>query len=215
MEKTILSMLLLGIVVLAGCALHPAANNTVVQNETQSYSVAQARILGVNPYTNDTDGDGIPDKADQHPNQVDIPVNPSTGPVGFKIVSAIVENNVDAAGSSAPDHLEITLQSTTDKDLNNMAVFYSITDLSTNKSESYLVKLNGFTLKAHATETIHFDAQKEYNEQFPQNHYAANPNSIYYLSKDSLKFKVMINAEGYEAQNIEITKDAGGAEQPD
>ncbi len=134
----------------------------------------------------------------------------STGPVGFKIEQALVENNVDPiTNKPAPDHLEITLVNTIDKDISNLSVYYSITDLKNAKNESYSANLDGFTLKAHETQTIHFDNGNE------TNHFWVNTFSMYYLGTDPLQFNITVNAEGYQAQTIDVKKDAGGAEAPD
>jgi hypothetical protein len=134
----------------------------------------------------------------------------SNGPVSFKIQQAVVENNVDpTSNKGVSDHLEITLLNTIDKDISNINVGYSITDLKNSKNESYSVKLEGFSLKAHETQTIHFDNENK------TNHFWANPYSMYYLSTDSLQFNIIVNAEGYQGQTISVKKDAGGAEQVD
>ncbi len=130
--------------------------------------------------------------------------------VGFKIQQAIVENNVDPVTNKVvSDHLEIILLNTIDKDISNLSVDYSITDLKTSKKESYSVKLEGFTLKAHDTQSVHFDNENK------TNHFWVNSYSMYYLSTNSLQFNIAVNAEGYQAQIIDVKKDAGGAEQVD
>lgn len=133
----------------------------------------------------------------------------STGSQGFKI-SAIVENNVDpATGQAAPDHLEITLTNTINKDISNFTVYYSITDLKTNQKEEYSLNLDNFVLKTGETRIIHIDGENK------ADHYPVNKYSLYYLSQDQLKFVVDINSQGYKGQETTVNKNAGGAEQPD
>ncbi len=225
---------MIGIIILAGCSNQnlTSQNYGIAQNnatntgnnkntsssstgDTTPYGLVQAKILGLNPYSNDTDGDGVPDKQDSNPNQADMTIT-SSGSDGFAISSAIVENNVDpTTQTGVSDHLEITLHSTAASDIKNVRVYYSIKDITNGRTESYIVPLSGFVLKAGSTETIHFDAQKSANEQFPQNHFAANPNSMYYLNSNALEFNIIIAADGYNAQTIKVTKAAGGAEQAD
>jgi len=140
--------------------------------------------------------------------QTNLPL--SNGPVGFKIQQALVENNVDpVTNKDVSDHLEITLLNTIDKDISNLSVDYSITDLRNSKKESYSAKLEGFILKSKETQTIHFDNENK------TNHFWVNSYSMYYLSTDPLQFSITVSAEGYQAQTINVKKDAGGAEAPD
>jgi hypothetical protein len=168
------------------------------------------KVLGTDPLNPDTDGDGINDMQDKTPTIADTQFQPSTGPVGFKIVNLMVENNYDpVAKHDAPDHLEIELQNTSGKDISNLVAYYTITDSTSNQKEAYVNPLNGLTLKAGETKSIHFDQAEG------ANHFRANPNGLYYTSKNELRFSVTISTSGYEAQNAEVKKDAGGAEVPD
>ncbi|VVB95516.1 Uncharacterised protein [uncultured archaeon] len=200
------------IVILSGCT---APQKTQYNGSNQVKTLTEIpdnakKLLGLDPMSNDTDGDGVDDLNDSTPTFADVPLQASTGPVGFRIQSILVENNYDeAAKQAAPDHLELVLQSTTGKDIGNLTVYYIITDAKINKTESYIKPLKGFVLKANEIRTIHFDAGQK------PDHFRANPNSIYYTTKDELNFTVTINADGYEAQTIQVKKDAGGAESPD
>jgi hypothetical protein len=134
----------------------------------------------------------------------------STGPEGFKIEQALVENNEDPMTRKAvPDHLEITIKNTIDKNISNITVDYLIEDAKTNKNESYHANLENFTLKSKETRTIHFDNEDK------TDHFWVNKYSLYYISQDPLKFTVTVNSNGYKSQSIIINKDAGGAEQAD
>lgn len=173
-------------------------------------------VLGTNPYNPDTDGDGIPDLQDKDPTLAP-PLASSKGLEGFKIAQAIVENNYDiTAKKVVADHLEIELQNMVGRDIANMTVQYTIYDANTNKTESYIVNLTGFTLKANQTQSIHFDKQTNDFVVDPiGGRYGANPNSMYYTSKDGLNFTILVNADGYLGQTTKVNKDPGGSEQLD
>ena len=168
------------------------------------------QVLGTDPLNPDTDGDGINDMQDKNPTIADTQFQPSTGSVGFKITNLMVENNYDPlAKKDAPDHLEVELKNTAGKDINNLVAYYTVTDLTTNRMETYIHPLDGLTLKAGETKSIHFDQAEG------PGHFRANPNGLYTTSKNELRFSVTISASGYEAQTAEVKKDAGGAETAD
>ncbi len=210
-----LVLLLSAIVILSGCTAPQKTEDTqyngsnLVKKPNEIPDNAK-KLLGIDPMSNDTDGDGVDDLNDSTPTFADVPPQASTGPVGFRIQNILVENNYDeVTKQAAPDHLELVLQSTTSKDISNLTVYYIISDAKINKTESYIKPLKGFVLKANEIRTIHFDAGQK------PDHFRANPNSIYYTTKDELNFTVTINADGYAAQTIQVKKDAGGAEAPD
>jgi hypothetical protein len=183
---------------------------TLLDSDGDGIPDSAEKVLGTDPLNNDTDGDGVDDKQDTTPTFVDVPPQPSTGPEGFKIQDILVENNYDQqAKKDAPDHLELVLQSTTDKDITNMSAYYIITDAKTGQKESYIIPLKDFTLKASETRSIHFDDGNK------PDHFRANPNGIYHTTQDELNFEVTINAKGYAAETAQVTKAAGGAEAPD
>jgi hypothetical protein len=168
------------------------------------------KVLGTDPQNSDTDGDSVNDMQDDTPTIADIQFQPSTGPVGFKITNLLVENNYDPVlKHDAPDHLEIELWNTAGEDISNLVAYYTITDSKSNQKEAYIHPLDSLTLYTGETISIHFDQAEGVN------HFRANPNSLYYTSKNELSFSVTISANGYEAQSAEVKKDAGGAEVPD
>jgi hypothetical protein len=207
-----LALLLSAIVILSGCTAPQKTQGTQDNGTNQVKTLNEIpdsakKLLGIDPMSNDTDGDGVDDLNDSTPTFADVPPQASTGPVGFRIQNIIVENNYDeVAKKDASDHLELVLQSTTSKDIHDLTAYYIIMDDKINKTESYIKPLTGFVLKANETRTIHFDAGQK------PDHFRANPNSIYYTTKDGLNFTVTINADGYAAQTIQVKKDAGGAE---
>ena len=128
---------------------------------------------------------------------------------GFSISSAIVENNTDASGKVVNDHLEFKLINTSGKDLSNFEIYYTITDLVTNKKEGYFKPLTGFVLKSGQSQTIHLDNLSG------EGHFSSNKNSIYYTSANKLQFDVIVSTPGYKVQTVQVFKDAGGAEVKD
>lgn len=210
-----LVLLVLSIVILSGCTAPQKTQDTQYNEKNQVKTLAEIpdnakKLMGIDPMGNDTDGDGVDDLNESTPTFVDVPPQASRGPMGFRIQNILVENNYDeVAKKDAPDHLELVLKSTSNKDIHNLTAYYIIKDAKINKTESYIKPLTGFVLKADETRTIHFDVGQK------PDHFRANPNSIYYTTKDELDFTVIINADGYAAQTIKVKKDAGGAEASD
>ena len=168
------------------------------------------KVLGTDPLNPDTDGDGINDKADKKTVNVDHKVMPSTGVDDFVITKVLVEDNYDPSKKrDAPDHLEIWLKNTDDKDIRKFQVYYTITDVKTRKTQSYLIALTGFVLKSRESKKVHIDISGK------KGHFRANPNSLYYTSANQRKVKVLVIAPGHKAKATVVKKDAGGAEVPD
>jgi hypothetical protein len=167
-------------------------------------------LLGTNPQNPDTDGDGIQDLEDPNPTLVEPAPQAATGTIGFKINDLLVENNYDTvAKKDADDHLEILLENTTQTSLSGFSVYFTITDLTTQEKQSYLVPLTDFSLNPGETKPIHIDLSNA------PNHYAANPNSMLYTSQNERQVEVMVMADGYASVTTSVKKDAGGAETAD
>ena len=128
---------------------------------------------------------------------------------GFVISNSLVENNTDKVGKVIDDHLELALKNTVGKDLADFEVYYAITDTVTNQKEGYYKKLTGFVLKSGETRGVHFDNGTD------TGHFKANKDSLYYKSPNKLTFDVTVSSAGYKIQTVQISKDAGGAEQND
>jgi hypothetical protein len=127
----------------------------------------------------------------------------STGPVGFRIQSILVENNYDkVVKKDVPDHLNLLLEIIINKDIDNLKTYYIITDTKLKQDRIVHKALNGFVLTANETRTIHFDAGQK------PGHFRDNPNSINYTTNDEPNFTVTINADGYRGQTIQVKKDA-------
>jgi hypothetical protein len=128
---------------------------------------------------------------------------------GLVIVSGLVENNIDAQGKVTDDHLELVLKNTSTQDMSNFEVYYTVTDLTTAKSEGYYKKLTGFVLKGGESKSVHFDGKNEVN------HFGINKDGLYFTSKNKLQFNVQVSTPGFQVAHLQITKDAGGAETKD
>jgi hypothetical protein len=135
--------------------------------------------------------------------------NTSTAP-GLAIVQVLVEDNVDpATGGDAPDHLELLLRNDSAAELSGFVVYYEITDLTTGAKEGYCSALAGFTIAAGAERTAHFDNTGQ-PDHFPDNEF-----SLYHQSLNEMQVDVTVSANGVAPQTASVTKDAGGAENPD
>jgi hypothetical protein len=210
----VVAVLLVGIGVLAGCTTkqtnNPTAPGNTVDSDKDGIPDTAEKTLGTDPLNPDTDGDGINDTADSHPTIYDGQISESTGIDDFSIKEIIVENNYDPlTKTDAPDHLEIVLVNNVSQNISNFEVFYTITDLKTNQTQSTLLPLNGFILGSNQEKSVHIDVSGK------EGHFRANPNSIYYTSMNQLQFVVLINAQGHRAQRATVKKDAGGTEGPE
>lgn len=140
-----------------------------------------------------------------YPNQIK---NVSTT-TGLSIVSGLVENNIDAAGKVTDDHLELLLKNLSSTDMSNFEVYYTVTDLVTNKSEGYYKKLTGLIIPHNTSTTIHFDQKSGLG------HFGVNKDGLYFTSKNKLRFNIEVSTQGFQVAHLEIFKDAGGAEVKD
>jgi hypothetical protein len=166
-------------------------------------------ILGTDPLNADTDGDGVNDLKDKQPVNAENTIAQTGKPNGFTF-TGIVENNIDAATrKDEPDHLELEIKNTSAESLNNLAVYFSIKDEGTGKTESYMKSLDGLVIKSGEVASVNFDDGKT------TGHFRFNPNSFYYTSTNAKTFEVEVSAGGFAPAKIEIKKDQGGAEQPD
>ncbi|KJR49443.1 hypothetical protein UF75_0283 [Desulfosporosinus sp. I2] len=163
------------------------------------------KTYGTNFLAADTDGDGVTDKTDKDPLFTpNLIKETSTTALPVKVKDARVEDNVNAN-----DHLEIALTNTGKTDLKNFDTYFTVTDTVTKKQEGYYVKMNGFTLEAGATKTLHFDNKKG------DLHYNGNANGIYGTSKNEVLFQGQIHATGYAPIDFSAKKSKGTAEVKD
>ncbi len=168
------------------------------------------KTLGTDPNNADTNGDGVSDLQDKNPTFTLNPIKNSSMKLGFKIVEALVENNVDPVTKKiANDHLELTVKNISGQDLTNFEFYYSVTDSTSGKKEGYYKVLTSFVLKKGETKSIHFDNLKG------DGHFSVNPNSIYYTTSAAKVFDLSLSVPGFELQGLVINKDPGGSEKAD
>lgn len=139
-----------------------------------------------------------------------VPKNPisntATAP-GLTITKALVENNVSPdTGKGIPDHLEITLKNTTAKPLDQIGVYYKITDPAKKVSEGYFTKLDQITIAAGASQVVNFD------ETAGKGHFPVNKYSLYYTDKNALVVDITASAPNVKPATFTVKKDSGGAE---
>jgi hypothetical protein len=133
--------------------------------------------------------------------------NAATAP-GLTIANALVENNVDAeTGKDVDDHLEITLENTTSRPLDDIEIYYKIIDKAKNLSEGYYSKLDGFVIPSGGTRVAHFDNTGQ-KDHFPVNEY-----SLYYVDANELTVAVTASSRGTKPATFTVTKDAADAEE--
>ena len=163
------------------------------------------KTYGTNPYIADTDGDGANDKQDKAPVLAENPIKESSNTLlPIKIKDARVEDNATA------DHLEIALTNTGKDELKSFDIYCTITDKVDNNKEAYYQKLDGLSIKAGETKTIHFD-----NKVKEQGHYYGNMNGLYGTSKNGLTFNVLLHNSGYKPLEFSVDKAKGTAEVAD
>lgn len=132
--------------------------------------------------------------------------NTSTAP-GLTITKVLVENNVAAdTGKAVDDHLEIALRNTSAKPLDQIGIYYKVTDRTTGASEGYYTELDGFAIQPGATRIVHFDNTGA-TDHFPVNRYG-----LYYTDKNALVVDVTASAPTVKVATFTVRKDAGGAE---
>lgn len=152
---------------------------------------------------------GSSDPQDIVPGTYKNEINNTSTEAGLVIVSGLVENNVDSNNKAVDDHLELVLKNSSQKDMSDFEVYYTVTDTITQKNEGYYKKLISFILKAGETQSVHFDNKSGLN------HFGVNTNAMYFTSVNELQFDVEVSTPGFKTANIQIKKDAGGAEVKD
>lgn len=193
------------IIILAKGSSGSKNSNTTLNNTNQSSN----QVVDKNTHQQNVTSTTSNDPQDIVPGLYKNMITNNSTVSGLTIVSGLVENNLDTNGKPTNDHLELVLKNSSKIDMKNLEVYYTITDLSTQKKEGYYKKLAGFTLKAGRTETIHFDNKTGIN------HFGLNTNGMYFTGRNKMQFNVQVSAPGFKIATIQIAKDAGGAEQKD
>ncbi|MGI8729006.1 MAG: hypothetical protein ACR2LK_03290 [Solirubrobacteraceae bacterium] len=181
-------------------------------------AVTAAAVGGCGSSSKDTGGDGgakatnTPGAGAPAAGKAVLPVaanpiaNTSSAP-GLTITKALVENNVSpATGKDVSDHLEVALKNTSAKPLDQIEVYYKITDPTKSVSEAYYTKLAGFSIAPGMSRVAHFD------NTGATDHYPVNKFSLYYVDKNELVVDVIASAPGVKQATFKVKKDSGGAE---
>ena len=135
------------------------------------------------------------------------PISNNSTASGLTISKVLVENNVAAdTGKAVGDHLEIALANTSTKPLDQIAIYYKITDKAKATSEGYYTKLDGVTIEPGTTRVVHFD------NTGATGHYPVNKYSLYYTDKNALLIDVTASSPNVKVATFSVKKDAGGAE---
>ena len=193
-------ILAMSIALLAGCGRNAAQTPETQTNAAQNAGSNSGDVQGT-----DTDGDGVNDKQDNQPTFAENPIKEAgTADLPIAIKDARVEDN--ATG----DHLEISITNTGKDDLTNLDIYYTVTDKVANKSEAYYAKLDGLSIKAGETQTIHFD-----NDVSKPGHYYGNMNGLYGTSANGLTFDVTLHGAGCKPYVFTVEKAKGTAEVAD
>ena len=135
------------------------------------------------------------------------PISNNSAAAGLTISKVLVENNVAAdTGKAVGDHLEIALKNTSTKPLDQIAIYYKITDKAKATSEGYYTKLDGVAIAPGATRVVHFDSTGA------SDHYPVNKYSLYYTDKNALVVDVTASSPNVKVATFSVKKGAGGAE---
>lgn len=178
----------------------PSVNPADADND--GIPVNAEQLLGTNPYSADTDGDGIVDSADDQPLDFGtIPLSSDTTQLPLTLTDARVEDNY-----RADDHLEITLKNNGSVSVSLNECYITISDKGSNAQERYLVDMGGFPIAPGSKQTFHFD-----NGQ-AAGHFPGNINGLYRTGADGLIFDVSIRSTGFKPVEISVEKAPGTAE---
>jgi len=135
------------------------------------------------------------------------PISNSSTAAGLTITKVLVENNVSPdTGKAVGDHLEIALENTSTKPLDQIAIYYKFTDKAKARSEGYYTKLDGVTIQPGTTRVVHFD------NTGATDHYPVNKYSLYYTDKNALLTDVTASSPNVKVATFTVKKAAGGAE---
>ena len=133
-------------------------------------------------------------------------VNTSTKP-GLEITGIMVENNVDpVTKKDLSDRLQMTLVNSSSATMTDLEAYYTMTDSTTNKSESYYQKLTGLTIAPGASQTIYFDNESGLG------HYPENIYSLYRTSANEVVIDVKVSAPGFAPATAQVKKAVGTGE---
>jgi hypothetical protein len=167
-------------------------------------------LLGTDPMTADTDGDGMNDKDDQKPLEVADPIPDAGKSGGLVIRSAKVEDNMDPkTRRDVADHLEIELRNPGASEIKGLQVFFTIKDDKGPTIESYYRSLPGFTVNAGSSRALHFDLKGATDWAAATDHFRSNEHSMLYKTPNSKTVAIKVAVDGYAPSRVTIKKDEG------
>ena len=173
-------------------------------------------LLGTDPLVADTNGNGVNDKGEPNPLEMANPIAQSGKPAVLAIKSAIVENNEDPkTHKGVDDHLEIQVQNLTGADITGVDLFVTLKDSVTGATENTYRKLAGVIIPKKGVATLHFEPKGAIDFAAATDRFRANPNSALYKSPNEKTIKIEVAAAGFAPASIDIKKDKGGAETAD
>ncbi len=214
-HKTSLSLAALSVVLIAFGMSIPA-HAAGVDTDGDGVPDKAETLLGTDPMVADTDGDGLNDKVDPKAVEMADPIAPAGKPGGVAIKSAIVENNEDpATRKGVDDHLELEVQNLTGTDIAGIDLFVTLKDSVTGATENTYRKLSGVVIPKKSVVTLHFEPKGAVDFAAATDRFRANPNSALYKTPNEKGLTIEIAAAGYTPAKIEIKKDKGGAEVAD
>ncbi len=173
-------------------------------------------LIGTDPLVADTNGNGVNDKGEPKPLEMANPIAQGGKPGGIAIKSAIVENNEDPkTHKGADDHLEIQVQNLTDADIKGVDLFVTLKDSVTGATENTFRKLAGVIIPKKGLATLHFEPKGDVIFAAATDRFRTNPNSSLYKSPNEKTINIQVAAAGFAPASIDIKKDKGGAETAD
>lgn len=138
------------------------------------------------------------------------PIDTTGTAATLEITKAAVEDNVDpATGQAIDDRLQLTLKNTGSTALDNVEVYYEMTDKVTGQTEAYYQKLVGLSIPAGQETTVYFD------NQVGAGHYPENQFSIYRNSTNEVDFTIQAAAAGAKVSIATAIKSTGTGEKVD
>ena len=173
-------------------------------------------LIGTDPLVADTNGNGVNDKGEPNPLEMANPLAQDGKPTVLTIKSAIVENNEDPkTRKGVDDHLEIQVQNLSGADITGVDLFVTLKDSVTGATENTYRKLAGVIIPKQGVATLHFEPKGDVNFAAATDRFRANPNSSLYKSPNEKTIKIEVAAAGFAPASIDIKKDKGGAETAD
>jgi hypothetical protein len=189
MKKSTLGIIIAAVVVIGGGAYVYYANNT--SHTTTNNQTVQGHTPTVLPVKSN-------------------PIQNTATLAGLTVTDAQVENNTDpATGNPVDDRLQFTIHNSSSQPVQNLEVYYTMTDTKTQKSESYYQKLDGITIEPGKSTTVFFDNGTGVG------HYPDNKYSIYRTSQNAVDFSIEVSATGLKPATAQAQKGSGSGDTKD